>query len=331
MSQYTSYYLYQKFEKRGDQDWLPVYPNVYSADGDGTMPPVIKQEDDSACGYTPPAEPQYRWVDLDPSVDYYCLDCGTDGVKISGTYGSGDTFSVNCDSSTTLTTDDVSAYYIGDASTGMTYLKIGSCITEIGTNTLSGKIVLTGVSIPNTVTTIGNSAFTSDIGLIDCSLPSSVTSIGKASFFGCIALNRFVLWDTVTSIGESAFTNCDSLISINIPSGLTTIPDSCFQNCGALIDINIPNNIQSIGEYSFASCSILHVKIGSGITSIAHNAFSWNHSLESITILATTPPTLGDWAFDGTNDCPIYVPAASLSAYQSAWSQYSSRIQSITS
>ena len=323
MSQYTSYYLYQKYVKYGDQDWLPVYPNVYSADGDGTMSPVIKQDDDPGCGYTPPVEPQYRWVNLDPATDYYCLDCGTDGVKISGTYGSGDTFSVNCNSSTTLTTSEIPS--------GVTYAKIGNCVTAIGEGAFMSRSSLSGVSIPITVSTIGNSAFTSDIGLIDCSLPSSVTSIGKASFFGCIALNRFVLWDTVTSIGESAFTNCDSLISINIPSGLTTIPDSCFQNCGALIDINIPNNIQNIGEYSFASCSILHVKIGSGITSIAHNAFSWNHNLESITILATTPPTLGDWAFDGTNDCPIYVPAASLSAYQSAWSQYSSRIQSITS
>ena len=36
-------------------------------------------------------------------------------------------------------------------------------------------------------------------------------------------------------------------------------------------------------------------------------------------------------AFDNTNNCPIYVPAESVSAYQSApnWSTHASRIQAI--
>ena len=78
MSQYTSYWLYQKYEKRGDQDWIPAYPNVYSVDGDGTMNLVVKQDDDPACGYTPTGQTQYRWVDLNPNVDYYCEDCPVD-------------------------------------------------------------------------------------------------------------------------------------------------------------------------------------------------------------------------------------------------------------
>lgn len=305
MSQYTSYYLYQKFEKRGDQDWLPVYPNVYSADGDGTMPPVIKQEDDSACGYTPPAEPQYRWVNLDPSVDYYCLDCGTDGVKISGTYGeSGETFSVNCDSSTTLTSADTAAY------SGMTYAKIGNCVTEIGDLVFFAKSGLSGVSIPSIVTTIGASAFTNSNALIDCALPSSITSIGGTAFANCTSLSNIVLWDSITSIGNYAFYNCDSIISINIPTGLTSISDFCFRDCGALSEITIPIGITNIGAGAFYGCT----------------------GLISITCLATTPPTLGDAAFTNTNDCPIYVPASAVDTYKAAsgWSSYSSRIRAIT-
>jgi hypothetical protein len=40
---------------------------------------------------------------------------------------------------------------------------------------------------------------------------------------------------------------------------------------------------------------------------------------------------LGNNAFYNTNNCPIYVPSASVNAYKSAsgWSTYASRIQAI--
>jgi len=48
-----------------------------------------------------------------------------------------------------------------------------------------------------------------------------------------------------------------------------------------------------------------------------------------VIVNATTPPTLGASAFNNTNDCPIYVPCSSVSAYKAAsnWSTYASRIQ----
>lgn len=49
MANINSYYLYQKFEKRGDQPWIQVFPSTYSVDGDGTMPLVIKELNDPAC------------------------------------------------------------------------------------------------------------------------------------------------------------------------------------------------------------------------------------------------------------------------------------------
>ena len=82
MSQYTSYYLYQKYEKRGEQDWIPVYPNVWSIDGDGTMPISAKTENDPACGYVPPVEPIYRWVNMNISTNWICDDCEQSGETI---------------------------------------------------------------------------------------------------------------------------------------------------------------------------------------------------------------------------------------------------------
>ncbi len=53
--------------------------------------------------------------------------------------------------------------------------------------------------------------------------------------------------------------------------------------------------------------------------------------MSSITCNATTPPALGTDVFANTNNCPIYVPAASVETYKAAsgWSGYASRIQAI--
>ena len=76
MSQYTSYYLYQKYVKYGDQDWIPVYPTEYSISGDSSDPQTItkKQDNDPECGYTPPVVLQYRWVQ--DGDNYICDECG---------------------------------------------------------------------------------------------------------------------------------------------------------------------------------------------------------------------------------------------------------------
>ena len=206
-NQYNSYYLYQKYEKRGNQSWLPCYPNIFSVDGDGTMPLVLKQENDQACGYIPPGETMYRWINLDPSVDYYCLECGTDGLKVSGTYGSGDTFSVNCDSSITLVSGDTIQI------SGITYARVGYCVDTIGDRAFMARGSLSGVSIPTNITSIGASAFTNSQSLIECVIPETVTSIGACAFKDCVSLRNIILWDTITSIGASAFTNCDYLQS----------------------------------------------------------------------------------------------------------------------
>ncbi len=69
MAVINSYYLYQKYEKRGNQPWIPCYPNTWSVDADGTMPPVLKQQDDPSCYH-----PIYRWVQTQDTI---CIDTTT--------------------------------------------------------------------------------------------------------------------------------------------------------------------------------------------------------------------------------------------------------------
>ena len=80
MAYCSSYYLYQRYEKRGDQDWIPSYPNVYSIDGEGSKPLRARQMYDTDCGWIPDTEPIYRWTEIAPTSDpnsYWCDNCSS--------------------------------------------------------------------------------------------------------------------------------------------------------------------------------------------------------------------------------------------------------------
>lgn len=153
------------------------------------------------------------------------------------------------------------------------------------------------------------------------------------AFDGCSGLTNVTIGSGVTYIGQYTFRNCRGLTSITIPDSVTAIDDNAFNYCTRLTSIDIPSGVTSIGAFAFQGCtSLTSVTIGSSVDYIGNYAFRGCSGLTSITINATTPPTLGNAkVFASTNDCPIYVPAASVSAYQSAayWSSLSSRIQAI--
>ena len=67
MSNFCEYYLYQKYEKVGDGEWTPTYPNEYSISGDteNPMPLVVKRCESPACGYR---DPIYRWADTEDTI-----------------------------------------------------------------------------------------------------------------------------------------------------------------------------------------------------------------------------------------------------------------------
>ena len=171
--------------------------------------------------------------------------------------------------------------------------------------TIPSSVICNGVSY--TVTNIGSSAFYDCHGLTSVTIPNSVTSIGMGAFQDCSSLTSVTIPNSVTSIGSSAFAYCYGLTSVTIPNSVTSIGDAAFQDCSSLTSVSIPNSVTSIGDYAFYYCS----------------------GLTSVTIEAETPPTLGSYAFDRTNNCPIYVPCGTLYAYKNAArrSNYASQIQ----
>ena len=237
----------------------------------------------------------------------------------------------------------------------LAYVYIPNTVATIGKNAFMKCSGLTFIDIPDSITTIGSRAFEDCIGLISINLPNGVTSIDNYVFRNCSGLTSIDIPSSVTSIGEYAFADCSSLPTIDIPSGVTSIGGYAFRYCTSLTSVTIPNSVTSIGGDAFRYCSgLTSCTLGSGVTSIGNQAFEYCSGLTSITIPsgvtsignwtfgycsgltgitinAKTPPTLGTYAFNSTNSCPIYVPAASVNAYKSAtnWRSYSSRIQAI--
>ena len=202
-----------------------------------------------------------------------------------------------------------------------------------GGKTFNFLAQITDVNFPSGITSIDSSSFSHCTGLTSLVIPDSVTFIGNSAFQYCYSLTSITIPSSVTSIGTYAFQYCTGLTSVTIPSSVTSISSSLFNNCTGLTSVNIPNSVTSIGTNTFYHCTgLTSITIPSDVTTIGSSAFSGCSNLSSVTCLATTPPTLSNSnAFSNTNNCPIYVPAASVETYKAAsgWSTYASRIQAI--
>ena len=182
-----------------------------------------------------------------------------------------------------------------------------------------------------TWTTTGTSATTLiEADSEDCGyIPPTPTFEGKwlATYSG--SRTESAECDSTSAITENEVT-LDGLDSVEIGDCVTSIDGGAFYNCYTLTSVTISDSVTSIGSSAFGYCSSLtSVTIGSGVTSIGGFAFRSCRNLTSVTVEATTPPAISNNTFLLASDCPIYVPAESVSAYQSAWSTFASRIQAI--
>ena len=211
--------------------------------------------------------------------------------------------------------------------TSLTSIDIPDDVTSIGGSAFSGCTGLTSIDIPDGVTSIGDNAFYNCTGLTSIDIPDGVTSIGNFTFSGCTGLTSIDIPDGVTRIGDYAFQGCTSLTSIDIPNSVTSIGNGAFQGCSGLTSIDIPNNVTSIGGSAFSGCSgLTSVSIGNGVTSIGGSAFANCIYLTYVTCNATSVPSTGTNAFDGSDVeyATLIVPDEAYTAYSttSPWSNF---------
>lgn len=104
--------------------------------------------------------------------------------------------------------------------------------------------------------------------------------------------------------------------------GVTSIRPYTFYE-SHVTSVAFPSGLTAIGEHAFTDSDITGVDLPASVTSIGKAAFKGTAGRTFI-IRATTPPTIVNDSFGGLPDAnlAIYVPDASLSAYQSAWGYY---------
>jgi len=169
----------------------------------------------------------------------------------------------------------------------------------------------------NGCTGFGSYAFNFLSNLTELILPSGV--IGNLPISGCRKLKGVVAPSGITSFNGRSSTSLQTIVTAN---DNLTLGTQALYDASAYNYLLIPQNATTIGN----SMSVRNYAIQSnivipfGVVTVNEYAFCLCYGITQYEILATTPPTLaGTTAFAGINlACKIYVPDASVLAYQDA-------------
>ena len=228
-----------------------------------------------------------------------------------------------------------------DGCSALNTLSFPSSITSIGSSACRNVPAPMVLNLPN-LRTIGTAAFYGsglteirDLGKVSViGTATAVVSSSQGAFADCKALTKVHIPSSVTHIGGMSFIGCDALTSVSGCEGVTNIVrQQAFDRCSALVGELILPSIKVVDQYSFRNCGLTKVDLGADATTIAAYAFQNNTAMTAFICRATTPPSLANTnAFSNTNNCPIYVPDASLEAYKTAvnWSAYADRIHPLS-
>ena len=176
---------------------------------------------------------------------------------------------------------------------------------------------------------IGQNAFSGCTKMTEVDI-GKVTSIGESAFYGCSAIVAFTGdFSKVTLISAGSFNGTfspDSQVKLTFSSpDLTNVGFQAFMN-SKIRKISFNQNAEFAIEYQvFSGCAKLTEVDTGKVTIIGTNAFYGCSALQIIRIYNSSPPTLNS-VISTSSLQRIYVPEASLAAYQTAtnWVVYAS-------
>ena len=227
-----------------------------------------------------------------------------------------------------ITLDPAQGCTLGLGGSSSSYCVLGST----GNNGRVYCNMLQRVEIGDRVTSIGDYAFYDCYSLSAVIIPNSVTNIESGMFSGCYSLPFVTIPDSVTRVSNNIFYGCRALRSITIPDNMASAGGAIFSYCYSLSAVIIPNSMTAIGGTVFYDCqSLASITIPDSVTRIGNGAFSGCCGMAEYHFRPAAPPALlsSNVFKEIQDDCVIYVPKGSLSAYQSAtnWAAYADQMQ----
>lgn len=241
-------------------------------------------------------------------------------------------------------------------STGLpnvTTVNIGNNVQAIPKYFIYNFKKITSITIPSSVIRICTNAFTNCTALTSITIPESVLYLETNLMNGCTGITT-LNFNAISCIktGFSSLSNPNptspannstslwgtltNLTTINIGNQVQIIP-SGFLGSGQskITSITIPSSVTTIGYNAFYGSKLTSIDLPSSVSKIERYAFSSCTSITSITVRATTPPTL-DASYTNTfppttQNYKIYVPSSAVNTYKTAdgWSSWASKIQAI--
>ena len=230
-----------------------------------------------------------------------------------------------------------------ESCTALTQATIGTSVTEVLGACFRDCSALPEITIPAAVDSIGNNVFEGCTSLANVTIAdrdselalgynSSYSSYDDRPMFADCPLNTVYIggnisYSTDASDGYSPFYRNTSLETVTITDKETEISENEFYGCTNLKNVTLGDGIETIGSYAFSGCAALEdFTFGSSLDSIGEEAFSDCTAMTRLVSRTATPPRCGPQALDDINKwtCKLYVPDASIDAYQSAdqWKEF---------
>ena len=145
-------------------------------------------------------------------------------------------------------------------------------------------------------------------------------------------------WDDATktltvnsNTSDNAYASKTDIKHLIVSDAVTELGWGTFFFDSLMTTVELGNNLEIIGISAFNECrSLSTITVPASVTNIKVRAFQDCRSLTTFICEAVTPPTIGNAIFQNANNLTaIYVPAASVGAYKTAWSDYASLIKAI--
>ena len=189
--------------------------------------------------------------------------------------------------------------------------EIGELCTSVGEETFGAwgqgwnnlKSIVIGKNVTSGLDNMGNAFMTNNLTSITVDPENTVYDsrdncngiIETATNTLTVGCQNTVIPNSVRTIGSYAFSHCQGLVDCVVPEGVTKILEEAFNDCSSLKKLTFPSTLSQINSYQY-----------------------YPSTMDSLTILATTPPTVLDASSTDVIrvNCVAYVPANSVDAYQ---------------